>query len=131
MNHWIFVINDTKEEFENRMKSKNWPIFMHTPNRKSLCVGDHVVFYLAGREGQKFLGSAQINSEVKKTHRLDYFVELTNTEIWIKYVRIIELLTKLEFIKDKQVWGRFFQGGVRRISKKDFNVIIKKYQENS
>jgi len=107
------------------MRDERWPIFVHTQNRKNLQIGDNVIFYEAGLGGQKFLGTSSINSEVKKTTRLDYFVELNNINVWKKNVKVKDLLNKLDFIKDKQVWGRFLQGGVRRISEKDFDIITK------
>lgn len=125
MTSWIFVINDTNKEFKKRMRDERWPIFVHTQNRKNLQIGDNVIFYEAGLGGQKFLGTSSINSEVKKTTRLDYFVELNNINVWKKNVKVKDLLNKLDFIKDKQVWGRFLQGGVRRISEKDFDIITK------
>lgn len=108
------------------MKEKKWPIFVHTHNRKNLKLGDNVVFYKAGLEGQKFLGTARLNSEIEKTSRIDYFVKLSNIEVWENSVKVVDLIDELNFIKDKQVWGRFFQGGVKKISEKDFSLITHK-----
>ena len=46
----------------NRMWEEKWPIYVHTPNRNKLSIGDKVIFYKAGVDGKKFLGLAKINS---------------------------------------------------------------------
>lgn len=124
MPYWIFVIRDTDEVFAKRMKEKKWPIFIHTHNRKNLKVDDKVVFYKAGDNGQKFLGVAQIGSKLEKATSLDYAVELTDIKIWKKSVHVKKLINNLEFIGDSTSWGRFFQGGVLRISKNDYTLIV-------
>lgn len=87
-------------------------------------IGNRVIFYKAGLDGRKFLGCAKIESDLKKETNLGYSIVLTEIEIWKESVDIEELLGKLEFIKDKQVWGRFFQGGVRKISGGDYSTIL-------
>jgi len=126
MPHWIFVISNSDSEFEKRMKKKEWPIFSFTANRKKLEIDDSVVFYKAGIGGQKFLGKAEVASKIKKGEgKIDYFVSLKNTESWKKPVKIKPLVGKLDFIKDKNVWGRHMQGGVRSLSGKDFSTVVK------
>ncbi len=58
---WIFVINDDDKVFEKRMSEKKWPIFIHTHNRRNLRINDNIIFYKAGKDGQKFLGTANLS----------------------------------------------------------------------
>lgn len=85
-----------------------------------------MVFYKAGLEGQKFLGTAKVASDLQRTTKIDYSIRLSDVKEWRKRVNIIDFIDSLDFILDKQSWGRFFQGGVRRISKKDYELILSK-----
>lgn len=123
MSHWILVINDTDKEFVRRMKNKVWPIFVHTHNRNNLKVGDKVVFYKAGIDGKKFIGTAKITSDLERTTKIDYLVRLSDVKVWKKTIGIDDLINNLDFILDKQYWGRFLQGGVKKITEKDFLTI--------
>lgn len=123
MSCWIFVINDTDKVFEKRIKEEQWPIFRRTQNRTRLKTNDKVIFYKAGKEGQKFLGSATIGSELKKAGIFDFQLRLTSIDVWKKPVAMNEVINDLDFIKNKNSWGNHFQGGVRAITKKEFNAI--------
>lgn len=123
MSCWIFVINDTDKVFEKRIKEEQWPIFRRTQNRTRLKTNDKVIFYKAGKEGQKFLGSATIGSELKKAGIFDFQLRLTSIDVWKKPVAMNEVINDLDFIKNKNSWGNYFQGGVRAITKKEFNAI--------
>ncbi len=127
MPHWIFIINDTDKEFERRMEKKEWPIFSFTANRKRINQKDKVLFYKAGIDGQKFLGTATITSKLKKEsdEKIDFFVTLEDIKLWKNGIDIHPLVSKLELVKNKEMWGRHFQGGVRSVSDKDFQTILK------
>jgi len=120
---WIFVIKDSDDEFQNRIRTKKWPIFSKTQNRKKLVIGDLIVFYKAGTNGQKFLGSAIIKTELKEQSTDKYFLEMDKIVVWKNRVTMKQVIRKLDFIKNKNNWGNYFQGGVRVISEKDFLTI--------
>jgi len=120
------VINDADKEFERRMQKKEWPIFSFTANRNRIQPDDKVLFYKAGVDGQKFLGSATVTSKIKKGEgSIDFFVTLSNIKLWKKGIDIYPLVSKLGFIVNKEVWGRHFQGGVRAINIRDFQTVLK------
>ena len=123
MNLWIFVIKDSDNEFQNRIKNKQWPIYHRTRNRKKISIDDQVLFYKAGNDGQRFLGNAKIKTNLKKNTMWDYSLELDEISIWKKSVLIKPLISDLDFITNKNNWGVYFQGGVISISSKDFNTI--------
>ncbi len=124
MNLWIFVIKDSDDEFLNRVKDKKWPIYNKTRNRKKLVIGDQIVFYKAGTNGQKFLGNATIKTNLKKQTTFEYLLEMHEISVWKTRVAIKQIITNLDFIINKESWGLHFQGGIIPISQKDFNTII-------
>ena len=123
MNRWIFVIKGSDEEFQSRVKTKKWPIFNKTQNRKKLAIGDFIVFYKAGINGQRFLGSATIKTELKEQTTFKYFLEMDKISVWKNPVAMKQIIAKLDFVKNKNSWGNYFQGGVRAVSEKDFFII--------
>lgn len=126
MNRWIFVIRDSDEEFERRVESKKWPIFNKTRYKKELAVGDIVLFYKAGLKGQKFLGTGKIKSELKEETAFRDYLEIEEISVLATPVEMKDVIKELDFVKNKDNWGNYFQGGVRRISEDDFSVIITK-----
>lgn len=146
-NYWIFVVTDAKigakekkgiEIFEQRISDAFWGIGERTPNRTKLKKGDNVVFYLGGKEGQKFLGMCTLASayyklgkqEKKKlSHgtpffRANYGVKLIDIEVWDTPRPIHPLIEILGFVQNPNVWGTYLQGGVRAISEDDYNLIV-------
>lgn len=130
MSCWIFVINDTDEAFAKRMRDGKWPIYAHTPNRKKIDVGDSVVFYKAGIGGQKFLGSAKISSDIEKTG-IDFSLDLTDIVVWDKGLDVAQLLGKLKFVKNKEHWRSYFQGGVKPLGEDDYTKIVNSANDNN
>jgi len=146
-NYWIFVVTDAKikgkekkgiEIFEQRISDAFWGIGEKTQNRTKLKKGDNVVFYLGGREGQKFLGTCALASAYRKlskqekkklSHGSPFFqanhgVKITDVEVWDTPRPIHPLIEGLGFIANPRVWGTYLQGGVRAISEDDYNLII-------
>jgi len=130
MSYWIFVIKDTPEEFAKRMQIRKWPIFKKTQNRRNLRTGDKIIFYKAGANGKKFLGKALIASELEQVDQFTYSLKLSEIEVWEKPVELANVLNDLDFISDKLYWGRYFQGGVRSLSEKDYSTIVSKSTPN-
>ena len=123
-NYWIFVIKNTDEEFKRRTDRNVWPIYSYTVNRKKIQPGDGVAFYKAGEGNKVLLGTAETASAIKgKDGDIDYTVDLRNTVVWKKRVLMKPLVGKLDFVDNKEQWGRYMQGGVIRISEKDHRKI--------
>ena len=146
-NYWIFVVNDWKdpsgkkwkgrEIFDTLRVDKVWGIGDKTPNRKNLSPGDKVAFYLAGSEGQKFLGTGTLNSSCKPFKKNPAYSEPTNVIVreWGNIVTfddfdafdqpksLQDLAGELDFIVKKEIAPNYFQSGVRSITKSDFDVI--------
>ena len=123
--NWIFGINANPGVFERRINEKKWPIFKFTPNKKKLRKGDNIVFYKAGKDGQKFIGADGIGSKIIPEN-MDYFVTLYDIQIWKKPIEVPIILNELQFIKNKSNWGMYFQGGVTSLPPKDYKMILSK-----
>lgn len=123
MQNWIFVIKDEPDKFTQRLRKKEWPIYHKTANRKKLAIGDKIVFYKAQPNGKKFVGTASISSLLQKVSEFEYLLKLSNVDIWKKPVYFENVKMKLDFIQDKKSWGRYFQGGVRKILTSDYEEI--------
>jgi len=50
-------------------------------------------------------------------------VDLINAVVWKKLVLMKPLVGKLDFVDNKEQWGRYMQGGVIRIGEKDYRKI--------
>lgn len=125
MSNWIFGSKATRHEFEKRVSGKKWPIFKHTPNKIKLRKGDKIIFYKAGKDGRKFIGTASLGSEII-SENVDYFVTLYDIQIWKKPIEVPTILDELQFIKNKSNWGMYFQGGVTSLPPEDYKVILSK-----
>ena len=147
-NYWIFVVTshredgkvlDAKEIYQVRMKDKFWGIGKATPNRKRLRRGDEIAFYVGSQERGFFAGQAKLASDLyqldaeKKTvlsHGQSYFkadqgVDLTDIVTWDE-PRVLDsdLIEKLDFISNKEKYMVHLVGGVRAVSKDDFDIIL-------
>ena len=112
MNYWLFIINDDIGVFKKRIDSKTWPIFNQTAHKRELEVGDCIIFYKAGSEGQKFLGSAKIASKLKSSQdKMVSNLGIDDANVWSECPSIRGFLTKLSFIKDEHNWGHTFRAG--------------------
>jgi len=146
MNYWIFIVTRHKiggktftaeEIFNKRMRDGFWGIGERTPNRKNLTKEDRVIFYI-GVPKKVFAGTAtlasssfKLNDSQKKEYShgkqfytTDYGVLLKEIDIWRNPKYVGELVPKLNFIENKEFWFSYFQGGVRQITKEDFETII-------
>lgn len=90
--------------------------------------GDKVIFYKAGKDGQKFIGTASIGSEIVPDN-LDYYVTLYDVQVWKKPIGVPSILNEIQFIKNKSNWGLYFQGGVSHLPDADYHLIVSKSKE--
>jgi hypothetical protein len=127
-----------EEATMNRLTNVIWPLYSGTRNRKMIKDGDKCLFYLAGAnaKAQSFIGEADVVA-IKRPKNITVLlsklaVEQPPVEIIIfgafslydepKPIRPI--LDELSFIpKNRSRWGAAMQGGCRRISKEDYEVI--------
>jgi len=145
--HFIFVVNDIRKEghflparevYDKLMRTGIWGINERTPNRRELLTGTKIVFYQAGKEGQKFIGTAEISKNIyplseeeivkRKLQSVlfdgEYVILLKNIISWKQPKPIQDLVGRLDFIKKEKIYGVYLQGGVRKIEALDYKKII-------
>lgn len=139
MQYFILLTSDSgkpaQEILNQRLKSRTWEIYDKTNLRNQLEEKSKVIFYLAGSgpSSQHFVGEAMIDkiiyanssySEEANTmiHSTLHFDQITNYQ---EPVSVKKILKKLTFITNPAKYGTALNGGVRRISEKDYEVILK------
>jgi len=134
MFHWVFVATEysdyntgtIREILKKLVDEKRWKIGLKTPNRSKLRPGDKILFYASGEGKKEFVASGELDSEfLSNDNRIYGHVELKNILIFEKTVRIKPILDKFSSFKNNRYWGLFFQGGVRKISQKEYNLVIR------
>ena len=133
--YWIFVSVpytdynvSTIHKMQEKIKSSRvWPIGKRTAHRKQLSEGDKVLFYQGGERGRKIVGSAELESSLIIDEEGIYdFVMIKNFELWDRPVELKRVLNGLSFVRYKKYWSAYFQGGIAKISEKDFEYICAK-----
>jgi len=140
-NYYCLVTSDSLKEsaidiFNKRIEEKKYPLYPRTPNLNEIKDDDEVIFYIAGagKERQSFAGQAIIQKvETPKEFLVD--PDKDNYEVikylWFKKIKIFEtskniqsIIDKLDFVKNKNNYGTHLMGGVKKLTQKDFNLII-------
>ena len=126
-----------------RLERREWGLGEHTRNRNAIQRNDHVLIYVSGQRqlSRCFVASCRAASTATKVpFSMASIVDAPNHEgvvsvssvVKLKSVRffpapvaIAPLKSKLHFIKKptSPKWGAYLQGGVKRISKRDFELI--------
>ena len=144
--YFVFIVNSqqgvkkrlaAKQIYSQLMELSVWGIGERTPYRRDLREGSKVVFYQAGKGGQRFLGTATIASPLRKMTEARaaerrrvgiepaaYDLELSHIDVWKESKPVVDMIQRLEFISNKDHFGVHFQGGVKRISEADYYTII-------
>mgnify|MGYP001331816888 FL=1 len=109
------------EIFRDRIKKNRWPIYDKTPQLLNVKVGKNVIFYIAGtgENKQSFVGTARIKKRIySESNMLDpnqefrkviFFIEFENLKLFDKSINIKDHIEKLDFIKNKEKYGLYFQ----------------------
>ena len=147
MNFYIFVNSDSYDFNDKkvhspkiatlRLKNKIYPIYHKTRLKKYLKPGDSFIFYLAGHpvsETKSFVAYGKIKEikvdrnynedEVHLSQPIEKIVVLKSLYIK-KPVSIYKVKDKLSFVTKKKKWGPSMQGGILKITDKDYDLIIK------
>jgi len=123
MSSWMFVMKGDRKDFLQRLKSKNWPIYRNTGNRKRLKKNDSVVFYLGGEKNKVIMGTAKIASHLREDADTDFAVEISDVTIFRSPLPIHDIVDSIRFIRNKRNWGCYLQGGVIEIPSTDLENI--------
>ncbi|MDF7798676.1 EVE domain-containing protein [Pontiellaceae bacterium B1224] len=153
MNHYILIAADIDRArlylpsaydiAMHRLEIMKWGLNNRTFHRKRLTPDDKALIYISGRRDhcQNFVGEVQLasaamilrSSDRKKVSApsgegvvSEYYVNLKNVNLFNNNVSIREIATDLDFIKRSEQWWRYMQGGVIRISGRDWSYIVNK-----
>lgn len=132
----IIPANDVVEE---RLCRGLWPLYSGTRNRKAIREGDVVLMYVAGKRhnAQSIVAEAVVSSNTPVGRRRpavdpeevlsdapEYVLKLSRIQA-IGPVGIRPVLNRLSFKSSQsRNWGLLFAGGCRRITSKDYAVIV-------
>lgn len=139
-NYWIFVVTDhshdlsAKQIYQTRMNDKFWGLNERTPYRNSLRKGDRVIFSYGSKT---FLGTALLDSDSfeldgqqkdKFSHDIDFYkpdygVLLSDIITWNEPKQVNDYAGSLSFVGKVQQYPVYFQGGIKKISKIEFDMI--------
>lgn len=91
----------------------------------------------AGRTGsgpRGFVGTARIKKKIytendisdpnQEFRKVLFYIEFENFKFFTKSIQIKDHIEKLDFIKNKEKYGLYFQGGVCKIDENSHNYII-------
>jgi len=147
-NYYIFTASDTElisggnrpanRICRDRLKELRWPLYKRTFFRKHLKSNDICLFYIAGNKDFKhhIIAKAIVKNLTDSRGELvddeNLLSGIPYSEVFFKDVtyldkpfNIKENLDLLSFIpSNKNKWGTAFQGGVKKISYADYQVII-------
>jgi len=121
-----------------RLEAKRYPLYEGTRLRDKIKEGDICFFYLAGKgEGRHtIIGHSQIDKvEFPKDSiefndilgtPVDRYLRMGKIHIYGKKILLHDIKEDLTFIKNKQKWGVYFQGGTIMLQKTDAKIILAK-----
>jgi len=124
---------------KERLEKGYWALSERTPHREKLKPGDRVIFYAAGRSQSIFVGSATLASEcqnlpLSRRRELEsefdfvlgapYGVILKDTSLFVGPVPVVTILRQLSFVGPSRKWGLYFRGGIIKITKKDYELVM-------
>ena len=136
----ILVSSDGKknglEIFKDRIKKNKWPIYDRTPQLLNVKAGKNVIFYIAGsgEKKQSFIATAKIKKKTyaqksvrdpnQEFRKVLFYIEFENLTFFNKSIHIRDHIENLDFIKNKEKYGLYFQGGICKIDEKAHNYIV-------
>ena len=145
MNYWIFTALSPKEDgltarevYDTRMRDKFWGFEKTARNLKNLQPGDKVIYYV-GRPDMVFAGSATLASTAFKlseaqkenySHGISFYrvnlygVLIEDIDWWSSPKPVKTIKQELKFIENKDNWGFYLRGSVRKIDEQDYRTII-------
>ena len=130
--NWIFIVTEYSDYnpakydmiLERIEEEHYWRVGTRTRNRTRVESHDNVVFYLTGSGNQCFIAQAKTASALQDIgNRLWGILDLSDFVRFAEPLPIRSIISKLEFIKRKEYWWRYLQGGITSITINDFKLI--------
>ena len=138
----VFISSDGAKNamdiFGERINTNMWPIYDKTPQIINLKEDKKVIFYIAGNttNSQHFIASATIDKIIENAESIidpnqslrlvKFYINFKDFLKFDKNVSVRENMDDLTFIKNKEKYGLYFQGGICKIDQTSYNYIINK-----
>lgn len=145
-NKWILVVVDHRTDdkiikaidvLKDRVKEKFWSLNKNSGNFNRIRKGDKVIFYMGGRDGQKLMSRRTLasepyplTSEQKRqiegypSSMFSHSVSLEDIKMWKEPLPIVDLKEELAFIRNKDLWRKYFRRSIIPLSDEDYNKIL-------
>ena len=150
MNYFYLICNDgydvaNSDQLESafdismkRLEEKKWPLYRNTPGIQKIKNESHFLIYLAGinKYSQHFVASFTTDKIIEDCDmHYDNFNQSYQKSVIKKYIKIKEIkifeqpfsvkskINELDFIKNKDKYGLYFQGGLKSITEQEFKKI--------
>ena len=146
MNYYVLVVNRTenvhggwisaRELATRRLAQKSWGLYERTTHRKRIAPQDKLLVYLAGAHQMVFFATATVESITHEgggiVDGMDALTETPASTLKLTDIRLFKVLPKISDLKDRlqfipkgtSKWGVALQGGLKRISKADYDLIL-------
>ncbi|MCA9944440.1 MAG: EVE domain-containing protein [Anaerolineales bacterium] len=134
-----------REIIKELLSQEYWLMSDRTRNRRRIKAGDQVLFYAAGLGNGVFMAQAavvaapvpftprspsELITELGYVFPAMYRFQIANPTYFTPPIAAKPLVEKLSFIRNKQRWGGYFQGGSIEIPQEDF-ALIRQQNEHS
>lgn len=148
--HYIFIANDISliqdkkvsavDIKDTLLKHGFWSFAEKAPLCAKLKEGDRVLIYLAGRGRKAFVANAIIANSAEQIAEgskerdiinklgigfLKHKIILKNIDLFPNYVKILDVIDKLNFIIEKKNYGLHLRLPIVRVNQEDFELILK------
>ena len=126
-----------EEMAKRRLEAKEWGFYANTPHKGKIKKGDQVIVYLAGPKDMHFFATATAGDIHQNTRSYTAdgdaltdipvaVLSLSDLFFFKKQTMIHEVKDALDFIpKATNKWGCVLQRGLKMISQKDAETILK------
>ena len=122
MAYFLFIASGEPSETRRRVSAKKWPFFSNTKNADKIEKGDRAIIYQGGTGGQQFVADVEVAS-VTDTDKNKEIV-FSKANVWKKPLQIKMVYFNLDIIKRPEYFGVYLAGGIKNLSKKDFDTIV-------
>ena len=152
-NYWVFIVKDhihmgkvipAREVLANRVTNKFWSLSARAANLKRLQRGDRVLFYVTESTERGFMGRgvlagpAHPMTDEQRFHIIgspsisfDYAVEFEEAEMWPFMIPLDRLKDQMPLLLGRKAAARVFRGSIRRITERDYEVVMEIYKKLS
>ncbi|MDW8021441.1 MAG: EVE domain-containing protein [Nitrososphaerota archaeon] len=152
-NYWVFIVKDhihmgkiipAREVLANRVSNRFWSLNSKAANLKKLQKGDRVLFYVTELSEKGFMGRGALAgpahpmTEEQRFHIIgspsisfDYVVDFEEMEMWPFMITLDQLKDRMPLLLGRKLPARIFRGSIRRITERDYEVVMKVYEKLS